>query len=235
MVDFSLRKGDTEKLLSKNPQEIINIDHHDGVRDLLEEIDKDHENYSFIFDNERSGASLVWKYFYPEEALPEIIQLVEYNDIGQWKKDPRAKLVALYLTPFVNKPEKIVDIFDIPIDDIIKQGEKVNDFADFLTDSYIEKTEPITLKIGKYNVIGYNVTYNVQRMRSMVGARLSEKHGESVALFRITGDDVNFGMRGSDETSPSALEIAKLLGGNGHRNSAGAQTTLTEFIKMLVL
>ena len=238
ILDFSLHEneGAIEEVLSKNPLKIVAIDHH-GARahDSFIALDKKHEKFSFVFDNDRSGASLTWKYFHPKEDLPDIVQLVEYEDLAQWKNDPRVNSVAAYLISFTNDPQKNMELLETPIEALVEDGEKIYDFADFLMNLFLRKTLPITIKIGDHDVIAYNSTYNAQKMRTTIGKRLAEKHKETVCIFRISGDEVNMSFRGIERASPSSRDLAEMLGGGGHRDSAGAAVTLKEFMGMIVI
>jgi uncharacterized protein len=69
---------------------------------------------------------------------------------------------------------------------------------------------------------------------SQAGNQLAENQGMTVALFTIKGDNVKFSFRGMDGHSPSALELARALKGGGHKNAAGAEISLHEFIGLII-
>lgn len=233
IVDFSLREGHTEKLL-ECAEKIINIDHHIGIHEKLQNMDREFTNFNYVFDNDRSGASLVWIYFYGSENIPELILLVEDGDIGKWELGEKTNHSGGYLIPLVNKPKEVVKLFEKPINEILAHGKKISSFIDHLIQTFIEHMEPVKLLIGGHKITAYNATYNVERIRSNIGYLLVRKHNETIGLFRITGGKVNFSFRGLDNVNPSALELAKILGGGGHRNSAGAQVTSKTFSNMTV-
>jgi len=229
ITDFALRKEDIQKLLKK-AKEVINIDHHIGVKDQLEQVAKENPKFKFHFDNESSGASLTWKVVYGEDNMPEIIKLVEDKDLWKWRYGDRTKYANLYLYMMANKPEEVVQYLDTDPDEIIEKGKIIAVFVDYLINKFIEKAEPTLLKIGDYIVKAFN-TGNFQ---SEIGNILSEKLGEAVALFSIKGYEVRFSFRSVEGQSPTSLELAKLLGGGGHKHAAGAMVKLDEFCKMII-
>ncbi len=228
ITDFSLRKEDLLRLINKS-KKVINIDHHIGVKDLLEKISKENENFEFYFDNEHSGASLTYKYIFGNN-LPKLIKLVEDKDIWRWKYGEETKYANAYLILLTNKPEKVKEIIDLDIKEILEKGKIVSQFIDYLIERFVEKSEELLLKIGNYKVKGYNTGL----FQSEIGNILSEKYGEAVVLFNITGYNVKLSFRSCEGQKPSALELAKILGGGGHTNAAGALISLKEFFNMVI-
>ena len=166
--------------------------------------------------------------------MPEIITLVEDGDLGRWKFKEKPTQLGGYLIPLLNQPEKIAPEFDAPLDTLLKQGKIVSDFIEYLIDLYVKRAEHITLKIGPYEVVAYNATFNSERIRTLLGFILTKKHNSTVVMFSIKGSEVSLSFRGIDVAAPSALELANILGGGGHRNAAGAAVRLKDFCTMIV-
>ncbi|NPA12903.1 MAG: phosphoesterase [Aquificae bacterium] len=229
IVDFSLRERDLETLLNK-AGEVINIDHHISAKDTLERFDKSYKNFKFVFNNNRSGASLSWEYLFKTDP-PMLVKYVEDQDIWKWEYGETTRYVNLFLLPYTNKPEEIVKLLEAPIEPIVEKGKVINSFTQYLIERYLEKAKEVKLKIGEYTVKGYNTNY----FQSEIGNRLSTKYNQAVALFSIAGEDVKISFRSNTGNKPDALDLAKILGGGGHRNAAGAKVSLKEFIKMIQL
>ena len=87
---------------------------------------------------------------------------------------------------------------------------------------------------GASAIIGYNLTFNAEQLRSYVGAILAKKHKQTVALFRISRNHVHFSFRTAGKTTPSSLTLSEILGGSGHRNAAGARIPLKKFLRMII-
>lgn len=231
--DFSLERDNYEKLLAR-AKKVINLDHHMSAQEHLEKIAEKYKNFALVFDNKRSGASLVWEYFYGRKSTPELILLIEDGDIGKFEFPKKTKHSGGVLMPLMNKPSEILKELERPLEKILKEGKTVTDFMDFILEAYQARNKPLTLRIGKYDVLAYNATFNVERMRSTLGKNLAEKHGAAIALFRISGDEVTFSFRGLESAEPSSLDVAEQIGGGGHRNAAGGAMPLADFCKIIV-
>lgn len=205
------------------------IDHHIGVKDEFILLAKENPNFKFIFDNNKSGASLVWQYFFSDQEIPEMIKLVEDSDLwlGQYGND--TKFVNNYLWLWINNPNKVLQILSGDLTEIKRSGEIISTYTDKEVEGLVELL-PIRLKIGESVILAYNISSYV----SFCGNILAEKNLETVAMFTINGDSVKFSFRSKDGFLPSALDMAKSLGGNGHVLAAGARVSLKEFIDMIV-
>ncbi len=230
IVDFSLREGDIEKVLQK-AKKVINIDHHIGVKDKLEELSKKYSNFEFIFDNNRSGASLTWIYFYGKDNIPEIVKLVEDKDIWTWRYGEKTKYVNAYLIILTDKPEKVKEfILNNNIEKLVENGKIISEFTDYLINNFIEKIKEIELKIGEYTVKGFNTGL----FQSEIGNILSNNLKQAVVLFSINGYTVKFSFRSIEGNNPTALQLAQILGGGGHKHAAGASVSLNDFCNMIL-
>ncbi len=232
IVDFSLKNDDTEKIIER-AKEVINIDHHIGVKDKLEKYTQKYPNFKFIFDNNRSGASLTWIYFYGDENIPDVIKYVEDKDIWTWKYGEITKYVNAYLAIFTNKPEEIKKYIENPekINELINNGKIIAEYTDYLIQNFVSRAKEVTLKIGKFNVKGYNTGL----FQSEIGNILSTEYKETVALFNINGDYAKISFRSVEGAKPTALDLATILGGGGHKHAAGASVDLETFCKKMVI
>lgn len=206
------------------------IDHHIGVKEQFSLLAKENPNLNFIFDNDRSGASLAWQYFFPYEAVPEMIRLVEDSDLwkGQYGND--TKYVNNYLWLWVNNPAKILQILDSDLDEIKQKGEVISTYAEKEINDLVE-LPPISLKIGEYVLKAYNITNHV----SACGNILAERNEEAAVMFTIKGSEVKFSFRSKAGQEPSSLDLARILGGSGHVLAAGARVSLKDFLEMIVI
>jgi len=230
IVDFSFKQEDYYQKLLEKAGRVVNLDHHIGAKEILESMAQKYQNFEFefVFDNEKSGARLTWEYFYNDNT-PEIVKYVEDRDLWKWTYGDKTKWVNAYLFMFVDKPEVVKDFLNQDVSDIIEKGKLISDYNDFLLSRFLEKAKAVNLKIGNYIVKAYNVCL----FQSEIGAELSTRENQAVALYSIIGDSVVLSFRSKDHHSPSALELAKMLGGGGHKNAAGAVVKLFEFVTML--
>ncbi len=210
--------------------DVTAIDHHIGIQKEMEALAKSHTAFTYVFDNTQSGATLCWQYLFPKEKMPELLKYVADADIWTWKYGEETKYANSFLVSFQNKPEEMLALFDAPIEPLMHTGKIITEYADDMVKHAVEKTEPIYLMIGTHKVPFYNITV----LKSESGNKLSALRNEPVALFSIDGMRVKISFRSIDGQKPQAIELAQAIGGNGHKNAAGAMLPLPEFIKALV-
>lgn len=208
---------------------VVTIDHHIGLKEDLEHLARECKNFTYVFDNERSGASLTWHYLFPDRPMPELIALVEDNDLWRFRYGDRTRHLIMHLATLRNQPQRLLELLEKSLEPLLASGAEMARLADYLIKNFAEGRDPTWLLVGEHRVPGYNSPY----FESELGHLLAEKHRSAVAIFRFKGAVVNFSFRSADSHSPSALELATLLGGGGHRNAAGASVPLEKFIAML--
>ncbi len=209
---------------------VTTIDHHASVKESCEKLSKENSNYSFVFDNDRSGASLSWNYFFPDQELPELIKYVEDVDLWKWKYGDDTKNVINYFSMFSNKPEEFLKYMSSDLSDIKTLGKAITMYKDEKEKQYSEIL-PIKMKIGKFEVPAINLVNS----KSEMGNYFSQKFGETVMLYNIDGDSVKISFRSFQDYNPSALELAETVGGGGHSRAAGAKIKLSTFLSMIVI
>lgn len=213
----------------KNGHEVTSIDHHIGIKDEYERLARDNQSFTFVFDNSRSGASLAWLTLFPEEKTPELVELVEDFDVWTWKYGKKTKDANSYLFLLINQPAEIAKLFDAPLDSLIRDGGLITRYSDTVLELATKTTEPINVTIGAYSVPFYNIT----SQKSEAGNILSTQRDRAVGLFSIDGGVVKISFRSLDRHVPSALDLAKALGGGGHRNASGASMRLDAFVQSI--
>ena len=233
IVDFSLREGDTEKYLEK-AEKVINIDHHIGAEEKLRSVQENNSKFTYIFDNDRSGASLTWIHFYGEENIPKIVLYVEDSDLFRFSLGNDTRYASSYLYSFSGKPKEILAFIeqgDDIVQKILERGKILWEYRDELAQLLLKTVAPFNIKVGVFVVPAHNTP---EFLRSDVGNALAVKLGKTVATFVINDDIVRLHFRGTNDHTPSALDLAKMLDGGGHRNAAAATVTLKNFCKMIV-
>lgn len=210
---------------------VTSIDHHIGIETEYEALAKDNPSFTYVFDNNKSGASLTWSYLFPDEEMPEVVKYVEDRDIWKWRYGTKTKDVGNYVFLFANQPAEILKLFDMPTEEMERNGSFISRYTDTIVAHDIKTIEPVQVQIGSLVVPFYNVTPS---LRSEIGNLLTKERGVAVGLFTIKGDEVIASFRSLDGQMPTALDLAKALGGGGHRNAAAAAMPLDAFIKAIV-
>lgn len=206
------------------------IDHHIGVHDTLAKaVETASGKLTYVFDNEKSGASLAWDYFFPDEEKPMFIRYIEDVDIWRLAYGDDALAVREYCSMYYNKPREVLTLIEGDIEDILTRGRMLLAYARQYMEYLHEQTHANILHIGPYQVPGFNVTV----YQSGLGNRLAEEHGCAVALYTIEGATVRFSFRSIEGNVPNARTLAEHLGGGGHDHASGAGIPLSDFLAML--
>ncbi len=229
-VDFATG---VEEFLDKGHKVTI-IDHHISVKEKIEKLAEENKELNYVFNDEKSGASLVWWYFFKDEKEPEIIKYVEDSDLWTGKYGDDTKYVTSFLSTNADTPEKMLQyIVSNDVEEIKKKGKIIADYNDVQIERTIEGIQKIQLQVGGYEIPAYNITSS--EYVSAAGNKLATLNDQAAVMFSINGGNVNFSFRSIDSNNPSALDLAKVLGGGGHRNSSGATILLEDFLKMIIL
>lgn len=208
---------------------VTTIDHHAGAEAEYKALAQANPAFTFVFNNSQSGASLTWSTLFPNEPIPELIKRVQDQDLWQWKFDDTKDVNnALYI--HTNEPKEVLKLFNEPLETLKKSGAVITKYSALMIDNAANKTEAIMVKIGDSIVPFYNITV----YKSDCGNVLAIAQDKTVGLFTIDGEHVKISFRSLDHQNPSALAVASVIGGGGHRNAAGARMSLTDFLKAIV-
>ena len=209
--------------------QVTTIDHHLGAKELFETLARENSNYTYVFDNEKSAATLTWAYLFPDEPQLEMLKYVEDGDLWRWQYGEDTKDITNYLSIFQNDPKSMLAVLEGEFETAKSNGKVISMYADKEIEAQIV-LPPIILQIDGHQIAAYNITV----YESMSGNILSEKSGTVAIMFTIKGEQVKMSFRSKDGQSPSALNLAKSLGGGGHVLAAGADIPLQQFLKMIV-
>jgi oligoribonuclease NrnB/cAMP/cGMP phosphodiesterase (DHH superfamily) len=225
MLDFSLPR---QQMIDLAPQidELLIIDHHKTAQAALEGFGETDPGIEVIFDMNESGASLTWKYFWPEIPVPDLVRYIKDRDL--WKYELyRSQEVNAYIQSFPMEFKSYQDLHatfqSVGIDMIAGLGGAIEQYKNTMVKRLCAGA-PI-IKVGGY----YVPVVNTSLLMSEVGHELCLQHPEAYfGAYYFTRADgmVQWGMRSIGEFDVS--EVAKKFGGGGHRNAAGFQLMAPE-------
>ena len=208
ILDFSYDNA-TIKKMSQKAESLIVIDHHKSAMIELHDITNAH------FDMGHSGAMLAWHFFHPGKEPPRFISYIEDRDLWKWEL-PYSKefAVSFDMVPFeFEEYEKFED--DSVFDDTVKRGSYILAY----TKNAVKKIcEGATRRQYK----GLDVlVVNSQTWISEIGAKLSPSC-DFVAIWYYEHEkrQTKVSLR-SFHDAIDVSEIAKSLGGGGHKKAAG--------------
>ena len=209
MLDFAYSR---EVLLEMNSRmaSLLVLDHHKTAQKNIGDLD-----FAY-FNMDKSGAILSWEYFHPREKTPEFIKYVEDKDLWRFNlEDSREVNLGIESYP---REFDAWNNFDSPnsLAQLKIDGIAIKRFMTQLVKQSVGQAR-IT-KVGGYDVPVVNTT----AFPSEVGNALCAKypyHPFAAYYFDRKDGTRHWGFRSVGEFDVS--EVAKKLGGGGHRNSAG--------------
>lgn len=231
IVDFYIK--DIERFLAY-AKNIKIIDHHKTSLEQFKKLDDSIKNQiEFIFDINECGASLCYKHFYPDFELPTLFKYIKDRDLWLWR-EPNSKEVNTYIRTFIGSEMTIHKFKVLNIlfnytkpNDIAKKGADMLEFQNNQVLSKLNKIKDI--KINGFDFKCINATENI----SELGSEICKKYNTPSCMYFITEDsDLILSFRSLDELH-DVSEIAKTLGGGGHRNASGAKLSLDKLPLLL--
>lgn len=136
-------KPDIIKTIASKAKSVLFIDHHVTIKNEVDSLNMD--NLEVIYDVNKSGASLVWQYFYPGKPLPKFVEHIEDNDIGRWSDPNTLHFMAGLEVHY--KPNPNMHILkewdsllnDSTVNQLIEKGKQYNVYKNYLTDKNAKK------------------------------------------------------------------------------------------------
>jgi len=224
IVDFCYDLN-TLQALKERVAKLVVLDHHKTAQEALKGFP------GAIFDMNKSGAVLAWEYFHPGTKVPELSEYIQDRDIWTWKKPgTREVLSALKaLREDFDKWEKLQKHLedDLIRESIIYEYEKVSEYED----DYVERTAK---KFARLTLWGHKVAlFNNTHLGSEVGSKIctdNEDIAFSIGYF-IAADNADVCLSFRSVGDFDVTKYAKIHGGGGHRNAAGAVISLEELME----
>ncbi len=227
ILDFSYRRNVMEEM-AKVAESLAIIDHHktafenvEGFAEWALDQDLDVET---VFDMEKSGAVLAWEYFHPATSVPELLRHIQDRDLWRFHMEGTREIQAcVFSYPYE---------FDV-WEDLVQRAAWSKDWLEMVSEGRaIERKQakdiaellPVVTRsmlIGGHLVPVANLPYT---LASDAGNWLCRNPGffqtpPFAAIYYDTADGRVFSLRSIGEFDVS--EIAKKMGGGGHRNAAG--------------
>jgi hypothetical protein len=221
VVDFCPEADPLRRLVAFNKQVAV-LDHHRTAEEVLYEVHRkvnDLDKFWFKFSPSKSGARLAWEHayavkWYDAGQVPWVVQYVEDRDLWRWQLPHSREInAALRLVPLdfdawcelaATDPESLID-----------RGRAILERDAEIVASHVRHAVPTA--VGGHTVPAVNATVLI----SEIGHELSKGQPFSATYF----DDLKAGVRRwSLRSQPDGLdvsEVARRLGGGGHRNAAG--------------
>jgi nanoRNase/pAp phosphatase (c-di-AMP/oligoRNAs hydrolase) len=222
-LDYAPTKGQYD-IASKLAKDIYILDHHKTN-------ESQYKNFkNTIFNMELSGVGLAWNFFFPEQTdkMPVYLEMIQERDLFKWKTEGAAEFTTgLYYCAGEELKE-----YTILMDDLYDNPAKVEQYIEI--GRTIEKHKQRQIKkivnYNKDNIYFYNgykcgiVSCDYDLASDLGNAMMETENFDFIVLWRYDHlkEIYNLSFRSNQKYNFDVSELAKSLGGGGHKFSAGA-------------
>jgi len=211
-IDFCYPK-EMMDVFVQNSLSLTMLDHHEGVEDVIRAMPE------YVYDDKRSGATIAWDFFHPDEPRPTLLSYIEDDDLFLYRlPDTRAILTYLSVRPY---SFETWDEFASLLDDLEKRDtmlDKARTYAEYFQ-LLVEYTAGRARLVTFEGHDVYFVSVNpLKPFVSALGNFLYTKHPPFSMLAHAHAEGFRISLR--SDGSVNVAEIAQKYGGNGHPGSA---------------
>lgn len=213
VIDYSFSK---EQILSfeKSAKKFVCIDHHISAKEAVESLKE------YTFDTAHSGSYLAWKYFFPEEKVPLLIEYI--SDSDTWTHAlPDYEDVDAYIYRETERANEFLYFEDLNKELSSNEGfERAKTIGKLFREAHESRVSIYEKKAEIINFEGYDIyAVNAPRdIRSELGHRLAKKTGLFSMIFSYEKGIWKCSLRGVKDFDVSVIAIKH--GGGGHKNAA---------------
>ena len=201
--------------IDERAAKLVLLDHHQSAADKLGRFQC--RCGAVHFDMSQSGAMLSWKFFFPEQPVPDLIRYVQDRDLWHWAFPESAPfLSALDLEPneFPRWAE-IAAFTPAQVAEFGQRGSAMNEKFLSLCRDIAQGAAPVTFN-GQAGVM----VNCPGAFTSEVGNMLSAECGSFALLWSVSKDGtVKVGLRAVPTFN--AIPLAESMGGGGHPQACG--------------
>lgn len=209
-IDFCYPKEIMAPLIAEAASVTV-LDHHLGNKESVESMPE------YVFDDQRSGATIAWSYFHPDTPVPVLLQYVQEGDLYTFRlPDSRAVLAYAYAQKFsFEEWDSLVNEFENEQsrERLIEKGKIYAEHFAILVEQIANKA--ILVSFEGYECYLSNAT---DMFTSDVGNRLARIKPPFGIIAKLHGDTLNVSLRSDESIDVSA--IARKYGGNGHPHAS---------------
>jgi oligoribonuclease NrnB/cAMP/cGMP phosphodiesterase (DHH superfamily) len=218
ILDFSYPKEILRDLNTRSNSLLV-LDHHISAQRELEG-----EPYA-VFDMKKSGAVLAWEHFHPGVEVPMLLQHIQDRDLWNWDLLGTHEILSgLALEEDISNPTDVSGWGNLCecLEPLWESGGNISIYQDKQVFKATQKD-----KVKHITIFGYKaIVINTTTLPSEIGNRLCELYDIDLAITWHVDSlgKVRLSLRADGRVDVS--EIAKRLGGGGHKNASGAVTNL---------
>lgn len=245
IVDFSYA-ADKIKTVAEKVNRLVIIDHHESASGELGRLNNDlpdDSNITVVFSTNSAGCVLAWRYFYPEKIRP--LCLLYIGDRDTWAKQYEASEAYCMWLFSMGENEifnTLLNMFRLSLDNIsarhinTHQVTQESSITVAKTDQYMpiikHRDEAIAAFVADKGKSWCIKDFNGLKMGFFNNTHLISEYAEGIYNssdvdfvcsyeFSVDGK-LSLNFRSAKTTGINVIGVAKMFGGGGHPNAAGA-------------
>lgn len=206
---------------------MVVCDHHKTSKEIIDEL-RDIGSVGYraaLFNIDSSGGRLAWKYFIGNSNAPGVVDYTEDRDLWTWKL-PGSREVNACLRSYPMTFETLDRFGKLAYQQLYMEmfspGEAILRREKQIIDQHVQFAKP-TKMFGYDNISVVNATVLV----SDILEELAKGKPFAASYFDSKGDKRVWSLR-SDANGVDVAELAKAVGGGGHKHAAGFSEDLSK-------
>lgn len=232
IVDFSFDYETMKRIIEETKGNVLIIDHHATSAESLKEIADEYKQ----FDNSFCGAVLTWRYFFPKNEIPELLEYIQDYDLWKAESKRKWKEMNFLISYLLVEEEKKIDLMETLLDETITRPKKIEkmvkrgivykDYIDSIVRKQINSTMLLAIddpveKQNKILVAAVNATNFINELSERILQTTPQI--DAVITFRslIDGMGRTKVICSVRSTKYPAHLLAKQFGGGGHQQASG--------------
>lgn len=232
------------KQIAELSNRMLFIDHHVSIREGILKLKLKKPN-EIVYDVNKSGASLVWHYFF-KKKMPKFVKYIEDNDIGRWKYSETVPFILSLrmhytLEPTYNNLKKWDKLLNNNVvNKMIKEGYNYQEYDNYLALKNSKKTSIMYFPSELVTTINNRMLNNVGQYKiaiinggcpsvSSVGKKIMETVNCDFCVvwnYIITKQKYVISLRSN---KMDVSKIAAYFGGGGHKKAASFSLSSNDY------
>lgn len=216
VLDFSFPPLDMLEWQGRLKKFVV-LDHHKTVLDdVNDSVVNMEELTSLTYDATRSGCVLAWQFFFPEKLVPYLLTFIEDRDLWNWeyKSTREVHLMISTIKLTFDNFDALLESFQSNSTKYIDIGKTLGAYEDNMVRRIVSNAY-YTNFLGRGTIVP---VVNTPVLQSEVGHELC-KDSPYAVMWSDVGRNRIYSLRSAGKVDVG--ELARSLGGGGHKNAAG--------------
>lgn len=200
-----------EHLESAKYKSLLIIDHHKSSRQNLEGFAPSYP-FTYIYDVNKCGAMLTWRYFNPNLFRPWILPYIQDRDLWKWEL-PSSKEVDACIQSYPFTMANCETLIKLGYFECVRQGGPILRYQDKLIQKAVSQASEVTFEGKRVPIVNSTV------LQSEIGGELAKDKPFAIIWWNKDKEKRFCYSLRSDKNGLDVSEICQRHGGGGHKHA----------------